>query len=231
MRVSIELKQVFKLSIPTLFAYFSLSMLFTILWLKAGFAGYWAVIMSLFAYSGAVQFVVISMMQEHASVLAILFASSFIACRNLFYGFSLLDRFRPKPKWIKAFLMFGLVDAVYGVLASNPETPERDDTKFCLYATLLPYIYWQTGSVFGLILFSSLPDIKGLNFMLTSFFMLLVIDYYLVSRDIWSLVMPIVFSGISFLILPGQYLVVAIISSALFIYLSDQYKAKKTKGA
>ena len=106
MRVSLEFKEAFKLSIPTLFAYFSLGMLFTILWLKSGFPGHWAVIMSAFAYSGAVQFVVVSMMQEHASIAAIVFATSFIASRNLFYGFSLLDRFRAKPRWIKAFLMF-----------------------------------------------------------------------------------------------------------------------------
>ena len=229
--MSTELKQAFKLSLPTLFAYFPLGIVFSVLWLKAGFSGYWAPIMSIMAFAGAVQFVALSMMQEHASVVAIVLAASFIASRNLFYGLSLIERFKTKPKLLKAFLIFGLVDATYGMLTVNQEKEGRDDTAFCFYVTLFPYVYWVSGTCLGLALFSSMPEIKGLDFMLTSFFMILVVDYYLVSRDKLSVIMPIVFACFSFLIFPKQYLLVSIICSVLFIYIGEERKAKNAEGA
>ncbi len=230
MSLSPELKQAFKISMPSLFAYFPLGMVFTILWLKAGFPAYWAPIMSVFAFAGAVQLVALSMMQEHASVIAILLAVSFIASRNLFYGLSLIERYQDKPKLTKAFLIFGLVDATYGMLMVNPEKPGRDDTAFCFYVTLWPYIYWMLGTFSGLFLFSFMSEIKGLDFMLTSFFMVLVIDYYLVSRDKLSLIMPVAFACFSFLIFPKQYLLLSIILSAIFIYMSETHQANQIKG-
>ncbi|MDF1645471.1 MAG: AzlC family ABC transporter permease [Legionellaceae bacterium] len=228
MGVSQEFKQAFKISIPTLFAYFPLGIVFTVLWLKAGFPGYWAPIMSLLAFAGAAQFVALSMMQEHASVFAILLATSFIASRNLFYGLSFIERFKTKPMMLRAFLIFGLVDATYGMLTANPESPQRDDTVFCFYVTLLPYLYWFFGTCLGLVLFSSMPDVKGLDFMLTSFFMILVVDYYLISRDKLSLMMPIAFACFSFLIFPKQYLLLSIICSVLFIYVDETRQEKNT---
>ncbi len=230
MNLSPELKQAFKLSIPSLFAYFPLGIVFSVLWLKAGFAGYWAPIMSIMAFAGAVQFVALSMMQEHASVVAILVAASFIASRNLFYGLSFIERFKNKPKFLKIFLIFGLVDATYGILTANQEEAGRDDTAFCFYVTLFPYLHWVSGTCLGLALFSSMPDIKGLDFMLTSFFMILVVDYYLVSRDKFSLIMPIAFACFSFLIFPKQYLLLSIICSVLFIYTSETHKEKNAAG-
>ncbi|MDX2346589.1 MAG: AzlC family ABC transporter permease [Legionella sp.] len=230
MNLSPELKQALKLSIPSFFAYFPLGLVFTILWLKAGFMGFWAPIMSIFAFAGAVQFVALSMMQEHASVFSIVIASSFVASRNLFYGLSLIERFKSKPKLLKAFLIFGLVDATYGMLTTNPEEPGRDDNAFCFYVTLFPYVHWVLGTFSGLVLFSVMPDIEGLDFMMTSFFMILVIDYYLVSRDKLSLIMPVAFACFSFLLFPKQYLLLSIICSVVFIYLTEAYKEKKMGG-
>jgi 4-azaleucine resistance transporter AzlC len=228
--LSPELKQAFKLSIPSLFAYLPLGLIFTILWLKAGFSGYWAPVMSIFAYAGAVQFVALSMMQEHASIFAIVLATSFIASRNLFYGLSFIQRFKTKPKLMRAFLIFGLVDATYAILITNPEKAGRNDKTFCFYVTLFPYIYWVLGTCMGLGLYSSMPDIQGLDFMLTGFFMILVVDYYLVSRDKLSLVMPVVFACVSFLIFPKQYLLVSILCSSFFIYITELAQEKKTEG-
>ena len=115
MNVSVEFKRALKFSLPTLFAYFPLGIIFAILWVEAGFPGYWAVTMSAVAFAGAVQFVALSMMQAKSGVLAILLAGSFVAFRNVFYGLSLLERFKYKPKLIQALLIFGLVDATYAV--------------------------------------------------------------------------------------------------------------------
>lgn len=221
MQISKECKKGFQLSLPTFFAYFPLGLVYAVLWIKAGFPAFWAPITSLFVYAGAVQFAALSMMQEHAGLVAILLASTFIASRSLFYGLSLIERFKPKPKWLKAFLIFGIVDATYAIFMVNPESEEYDDNKLCFFISLFPYVYWVAGTVLGLLLYKSIPDLKGLDFMLTSFYMILVTDYYIVSRNVLSLIMPLVFVAIWYLLLPHEYLLLSIVSSVFFIYFFE----------
>ncbi|MCR9192250.1 MAG: AzlC family ABC transporter permease [Gammaproteobacteria bacterium] len=229
MNTSAEFKTAVNLSLPTFFAYFPLGIVFAVLWLKAGIAGYWAPMMSMFVFAGAVQFVALSMIQEHASILAIVLATSFVAFRNVFYGLSLIERFKSKPKLLKLFLIFGLVDATYGILNAHPQNSSHNDHAFCFYLALLPYLYWVSGTWLGLLIYPIMPEIQGLDFMLTSFFMVLVVDLYCVSRDKFSLWMPVVFTFISYLILPKQYLVFAILLSVIFLYISESRELKTTE--
>lgn len=224
-RISVECKKAFKLSIPTFFAYFPLGLIFSVLWLKAGFPAYIAPIMSAFVFAGAAQYAALSMMQEKASIVAIALAVSFIAARNIFYGLSFIERFKSKPKWLRPFLMFALVDATYAILMTTPEDDAYDDTALCAYVSLFPWLYWFGGTVLGLLIYSSIPEFKGIDFMLTSFYMILVTDYYLVSRDKLSLIMPIVFAAIWYALLPHEYLLLSIVSSTFFIYYLESRKA------
>ena len=142
-----------------------------------------------------------------------------------------IERFKTKPRLIKVCLMFGLVDAMYGMLMAHPENSDYDGTAFCCYVSLFSFLYWLVGTCLGLIVFDSIPLIRGLDFMLTSFFMILVIDYYLVSRDSLSLYMPIFFGLIAFMVLPHQYLLLSIIFSVLFIHSHEARKANNTQNA
>src|SRR3990167_5375625 len=98
---------VLTLSFPVFLSYFSLGIVFGILFDHLHQPWYFAPIMSLFAYSGAVQFVTIGIMSQHGSYLLILLSTIFIAARNLFYGLSFLKRFQV-TLWKKAILIFTL---------------------------------------------------------------------------------------------------------------------------
>lgn len=213
-----ELSTAFTLSLPTLFAYFPLGIVFGILAVHLHFSWYFAVLMSAFIYGGSVQFVALGMLASHNSILAILFATLFIAMRNSFYGLSFIDRYE-SPWYIKIFLMFTMVDAIYALLLKHSYNNKRSDLKFCIYLNLLIYSYWVVGTFIGAVAGFWLPDFSGLAFILPCFFMTLVIENYFTHRSWVPLIIPIVASLISFILHPQNYFLLAVILCLFFIFI------------
>ena len=220
-----EFRWAFKLSIPTLFAYFPLGVVFGLLFVNTGFDWYLAPIMSILNYSGAVQFVALSMMANHASVSAIIVATVFIALRNSFYGISFLERYNVTG-FKKVFLMFTLVDANYAVLLANPPEPELNDLKCCYWLSGLFYFYWVAGTFIGALCAKWVPPFPALQFILPCFFMVLLIEYYLAKRKLHILILPAILSLIAYLIMPSQYLLVAIVLSIVTILIINRIERK-----
>lgn len=213
-----ELAKAVKLSLPVIFAYFPLGMVFGVLFTNAGFAWYLAPLMSVFVYGGSVQFIALSMMEDHSGVFAILFATLFVAVRNSFYGLSLLERF--KTRWLlKAFFIFGLVDATYAILMTHPAKKNQDDIKFCFYLTLVIYLSWTLGTFVGALFSNYLPHFSGLSFILPCFFLVLVVEYYLSTKSLQSIIAPIIFAAIAYYMMPNNYLFMAIVLSIFYIIL------------
>lgn len=224
-----ELKLAFKLSLPTLFTYSVFGVIFSMLWVKSGFPGFWAIIMSVFAFAGVAQMIAVSMMQVDANILAIFIAVLFVMSRNIFYGLSFIERYKNKPKLMRYFLIFGLIDATYGILVANPATTTNDDTKFCFYVTLLPFLYWIFGTALGVVLFKYISEIPNMEFVLVCFFMILVIDYYHVHRDKLCVIMPIVFAVVCYQISSQYFLLISITVSSIFIYCFYNIKLGKSE--
>lgn len=211
---SLTTAHAFRETIPVFFAYFPLGLVFGIIFVQKGFDWYLAPLMSLFVYGGAVQFLALTMVDNHASLLAIVVASSFVAFRNSFYGLSFIERFRGLKFWQRAILIFGLVDAVYAIYVAN----EKESTAFYLSVSLIIYAYWIMGTLIGALFADVLPAIHGLDFILPSFFMVLVIEFYLKNRDVKALLVPIAASVVTFFLLPRHYLVLAILACLIFSY-------------
>lgn len=211
-------------TLPIFFAYFPLSMLFGLVFVHQGYDWYLAPLMSAFLFAGAVQFLVLSMLANDAMFISIVIAAFFVAFRNAFYGLGFIKRFQKLPPFLKGFLAFGMVDATYAILISRPKA----SILFCIYTTVLIYLYWIVGTFTGAFFADVIPDMLGANFLLSAFFMTLVLDFYAVHNSILPLVMPVIFSLIAYALLPSFYLIVAICFSLLFI--STQYLLEKKGG-
>ncbi len=209
----------FKQSLPVILAYFPLGVVFGILFVKQGFPVLWAPVMSAVVYSGATQMMVLTMMENHTPLTSILVASFFVAFRNIFYGISFFERFKPAGVLFKSWLIFGLVDGSYAIFLKNP----NESLSFCNRVTWLLYLSWVVGTFIGASFAKTLPEIHGLNFILPCFFMVLVIDFYLKNRDIYMLAVPIISSMVSYTLMPENYLLIAIFLCFLTIlWLPEQ---------
>jgi 4-azaleucine resistance transporter AzlC len=208
-----EFPYAFKQSLPVIAAYFPLGVVFGLLFVDSGYSWYLAPLMSAFVYAGAVQFLALTMMENNASLLAILLAAFFVAFRNTFYGISFLERFKSVTGIKKGILIFGLVDGAYAILGANPKA----SLKFCLFVNLILYFSWVFGTFLGAFFSDWLPNMKGLDFILPAFFMVLVVDFFL-KRRTWSpILFPIFISFLTYLFVPDYYLLAAIIASLIFI--------------
>lgn len=207
-----------KVSSPIFFAYFPLGIVFGILFNHLGFNWVYAPIMSLLVYAGSVQFVALSFLMSHGSLVSMLVATLFVALRNSFYGLAFLERY--DTKWYKKlFLIYGMVDATYALLVTHNDLPKKQDEKFCLYLTFLIMFYWVSGTFVGALFSQWLPQIPGLGFVLPCFFMVLVVEQYLKLRTFKPFFMAIIAAIIAFLIYPQQFLLLAICISIIFILL------------
>ena len=211
-----EFQRALKLSTPTFFAYFPLGIVFGVIAVHMNFPWYIALLMSAFIYGGSVQFVALGMMAQHNAISAILLATLFITLRNSFYGLSFIDRYKA-PWYLKAFLMFTMVDATYATLLTHDAAESQNDLDFCFYLNLLFYLYWVVGTILGVIGGQWLPDFSGLAFILPCFFAVLVVENYLGHRSWIPLIIPMLASAITYYFIPQDYLLPAIITCVAFI--------------
>ena len=154
---------------------------------------YLAPIMSIFIYAGALQFIAINFFNVKAGFVDIAIASYFVNVRQSFYGLSLLKRFKKSGK-LKAYLIFGLTDETYALLTTIKDDENLKKRWYYFFLTLFNQSYWFTGSTLGAIVGSNIKfNTAGLEFSLTSLFVVLCIEQYKNLKNI----VPFLIGGFS----------------------------------
>ena len=106
-----------------------------------------------------------------------------VNARHLFYGISMLDRFRGVGKK-KLYLIFGMCDETFSInyTAKIPEDVDRG--WFMFFVTLLNHIYWVFGATLGGIFGSFIQfDTEGLEFVMTAMFVVIFLEQWLKEKD------------------------------------------------
>ena len=106
-----------------------------------------------------------------------------INARHLFYGISMLDRYKGTG-WKKLYLIFGMCDESFSInyTAKIPENVDRG--WFMFFVTLLNHMYWFTGAALGGIFDSLISfDTEGLNFVMTAMFTVIFTEQWLKDRN------------------------------------------------
>lgn len=190
------LRLAFKLSLPVFLSYFPLGLVFGALFTKLHEPWFFASLMSIFAYSGAVQFVTLGLLKEQASYVFIFLSIILIAGRNMFYGLSLLKRYR-MPWFKKIVSIFLLVDTNYAVMLKTPMYEDKkQDNLFCVWLAVFIYLYWVVGTLLGSLIGNQIPGVENLEFVLVAFFAITLLEQYRKTRAIF----PIFIGLISFLL-------------------------------
>lgn len=225
-----ECRLAFTISIPIILAYVPIGLVFGVLCVQSGVPWWLATFMSAVVYSGAAQFVALSMFTEHAAWLSIVVTVFFIAFRNSFYGLSFLKRYN--QHWlIKTVLALLLVDATYALLLSHPTRDGHSNTRFCLWTSIWVWSYWTGGTLLGAIFSRWIPPFDAFQFVLPAFFMAVAVDYWVKLKSWHVIVMPIVASLLAYWLMPSRYLLVAIVISVVAIIVFDRASQRKLRGA
>ena len=108
------LKAAFPHTFPVMAGYLFLGIGFGILLESKGFAFPWAILMSIIIYAGSMQYVAIDLLAGGASLISTAIMTVMIQIRHLFYGLSLIDKYRDAGKK-KFILIHELTDETYSM--------------------------------------------------------------------------------------------------------------------
>jgi len=166
----------FPQTIPVLTGFAVLGIAYGVLMQTKGYGPVWSLLMSAIAFCGSMQFVAITLLTTVFSPVQAFFLSIMVNARHLFYGISMLNRFRGLGK-VRGFLIYTLCDETFSI-ESSVQCPEEIEPKyFYVWISFLDYIYWVSASFLGGILGELIQfNTKGLDFVLTALFVVLFIE-------------------------------------------------------
>lgn len=179
----LALKAAFPFTIPVLTGYLFLGTGFGILMNSKGYDLGWTILMSVCIFAGSIQYVAVTLLTSVFNPLYALLLTLLINARHLFYGISMLERFKGAGR-LKPYLIFGLTDETFSLL-STTDPPEGIERKwFMFFVTLLDHSYWVIGSAIGGLLGYIINfDTKGIDFVLTALFVVIFINQWKESKN------------------------------------------------
>lgn len=168
-----------KATIPVLLGYVTIGMAFGLLLVEAGFPWWLAPLMSVVVYAGAAQFMAIGLLAAGTGILEMAILTLAINARHMVYGLSLLDRYRGAGRG-KPYLVYALTDETYGILTTvRPPagSSPAEERAFLTWVSGLDQSYWVAGSALGALAGKLITlDTRGLDFALTSLFVVLLVE-------------------------------------------------------
>lgn len=174
----VAFRYAFPKTVPVMVGYLFLGAAYGILMTVSGFGIGWSLAASLFIYAGSLQYLGVNLLAAGVSPVYGFLMALMINARHLFYGISMLDKYR-NIKRFKPYLIFALTDETFSVLCGE-ETPEGMEKEWVyLWIALLDQCYWVAGTVAGAVAGSMVPfNTKGLDFALTALFVVILTDQW-----------------------------------------------------
>lgn len=202
------LKAAFPVTIPIFAGFCFLGMTYGIYMNVSGFSFWYPMLMSLTIFAGSMEFVTVSLLLGSFNPLQALLMTLMINARHLFYGISMLDKYR-NLGWKKFYLIFGMCDETFSVNYTANIPKDVDKGWFYFFVTMLNHFYWVLGATLGG-LFGSLIhfNTKGLDFVMTAMFVVIFMEQWLKEKDHTSSFLGIGLSALALLTLgPDNFII------------------------
>ena len=193
---------------PIAAGYIPLGIAYGILVMQLGMPWWMAPALSIAAFSGSAELLVITLAASYTPIAVIAVTMLLVNFRHLFYAFS-FPLHLVEGRFARLFSMYALVDEAYAITAARPE----GWTKPRLLAMQVTYhVTWVASGLVGVLAGSFIPaQIQGLDFALTALFITLTVDSIRSLKDIPSVVLAAGSFLIAMLIWPKQKLLLALL--------------------
>ncbi|MBR5966590.1 MAG: AzlC family ABC transporter permease [Treponema sp.] len=178
-----DLAKIVKITSPIFFGYVSIGIPFGLMVARAGYPWWLAPLMSVTMYTGTGQYIAIGMFAAGAGLAPIMLIQVLVGIRHIFYGLSLLTKFKGVGKW-KAFLVYALTDETYAVLCAVDAPQGQKPGPFYAAIAALDEFYWTLGATIGAVAGSLINfSFEGVDFALTALFCVILTEQILASKD------------------------------------------------
>lgn len=210
----------FTATLPIMAGFVFLGMAYGIYMNVSGFGFLYPVLISLIVFAGSLQFVLVGLLLGPFEPLQALFITLMLNARHLFYGLSMLERYRGTGL-LKPYLIFGMCDETFSINCTVEVPAGVDRAWFFTFTTLLDHFYWVLGSALGG-LFGTLVqfDAKGLEFVMTALFVVIFIENWSKERAHYGSLLGLALSALSLVlfgrgnfIVPAMLMILAVLTA------------------
>ncbi len=184
-------KAAFPKTIPILAGFLFLGFSYGVYMNVSGFSFVYPMVMSAVIYGGSLEFLAVSMLLSPFATLQVFVVSLMIQARHLFYGISMLEKFKGTGLK-KLYLIYGMCDETFSVnyVAEVPAGVDRG--WFMFFVTLLDQIYWVAGATLGGLCGSLITfNTKGLDFVMTALFAVIFLDRLMSEKKHYTAVIGV----------------------------------------
>lgn len=187
-------KTAFPHTIPIFAGFWFLGMTYGIYMNVSGFSFWYPMLMSLTIFAGSMEFVAVNLLLGAFNPLQAFAMTLMINARHLFYGISMLDKYRGTG-WKKFYLIFGMCDESFSINYTAEIPEDTDRGWFMFFVTLLNQFYWFFGATLGGIFGSLIHfNTEGLDFVMTAMFVVIFLEQWLKEKSHVSAVIGVVLS-------------------------------------
>lgn len=216
----------FQYSIPILCSFIPLGFGFGYYGMQLGLPWHVIILMSAIIYAGSSEFLLAAMLIKAIPIADILIATSLVNLRHIFYGISVQQHY-PKDFLRRLYMIHALTDETYSILAAKKE----NDHTFSVYLSVFNHIYWVIGVILGVMTGKCISiKIEGLEFCLTSLFVVLTLEKAFQTKRIFPFVLALIASALGFLVFPNQMLFISMITVTLLLIFCYKFNLIRNIG-
>lgn len=177
------LRAAFPYTLPILAGFLFLGMSYGFYMNTSGFPFWYPMLMSTVIFAGSIEFVAVNLLLGAFDPLQALTVTLVLNARHLFYGVSMLDKYRGLG-WKRGYLIFGLCDETFSINCAVEPPEDVDRSWFYFFVTLLNQSYWVLGATLGGIFGNFLTfNTEGLGFVMTALFAVILLEHLLSTPD------------------------------------------------
>ena len=203
-----EIVEGLRITAPVAAGYIPLGLAYGLLVVQLGMPWWMAPALSLAAYSGSAELLVITLAAQNTPLAVIAVTMLLVNFRLLFFAFS-FPLHAIEGRVARLFSMYALVDEAYALTAARP----NGWTKPRLLAMqVLFHLTWFVSGLVGVFVGALIPtQIQGLDFALTALFITLTLDAARTRRELPSILLAGASFAVAMVVAPGQRLIVALL--------------------
>lgn len=206
-------KAAFPHTIPIFAGFWFLGITYGLFMKVSGFSFLYPMFMSIIIFAGSMEFITVNMLLGSFHPVQAFLMTLMINARHLFYGISMLDRFKGTGK-IKPYLIFGMCDESFSINYAADIPEDVNKGWFMFFVTLLNQIYWVTGATLGGIFGSFITfNTEGLDFAMTALFVVIFIEQWLKEKNHTNAILGLSLSAICLILFgPENFMIPSMIS-------------------
>ena len=207
-----------------MFGYVPMGLAFGVLFQNLGYDWYFAPLMGLLVYAGAAQFMAVGLLAAQASLLEVAVAILILNSRHIFFGVSLLGRYRVRGLK-KFYLIFGLTDETYSLITATPSSQHDNEQDYYVVLTALNHCYWVSGCALGAFIGAAVKfNATGMDFTLTALFMVLLIEQAKKLRHAFPFLIALLCGFFALIFFRDQMLLVSIGLSIAILLVQHRFR-------